>query len=158
MLDFFCNISLGEFQWTEIVYAVGGSFIGIFVPLFIEKRKDRRQKKEARKKLLFSLNRELDSILQQIEENKSDIFSFTTFVWQSSIAAGMLPDMLADKSIQGELLIEIYSELSLLQELHNDFCQCTQEENLQDIWNSITQKRNEIYTKIAQYRNSSNIR
>lgn len=165
MPDIFCSVSFGDFQWVEIVYAVVGSFIGIFVPLFIEKSSARKQEKEGRNKLLSSLNRELDSVKQLIEEyRKPDpeyqyaIFSFSTFVWQSIIAAGMLPDMLADKKIQGELLIEIYSDLSLLQELHDEFCQCSREEDLQLIFDSIVQKRDEIYDQIVAYRSGSNAR
>ena len=163
MPDFFLNAAFGEFQWVEIVYAVVGSFIGIFIPLFIEKSNARKQEKDARNKLLSSLNKELDSVVRLIEdyrtpEHQYDIFSFSTFVWQSIIAAGMLPDMLADKKIQGNLLIEIYSDLSLLQELHDEFCQCTQKEDLWAIYDSILQKRDEIYNKITQYRGAGKAR
>jgi len=163
MPAFLYNLSFGDFQWVEIVYAVIGSFIGIFIPLFIERRTARKQEKDGRNKLLSSLNRELDSVKQLIEdyrnpEHQYDIFSFSTFVWQSIIAAGMLPNMLADKKIQGELLIEIYSNLALLQELHDEFCQCTREEDLPMIFESIVQKRDEVYEKITQYRNVGNAR
>ena len=72
------------------------------------------------------------------------------------IAAGMLPDMLADKNIQGELLIEIYSDLALLQELHDEFCQCDRQEDLPMIYESILQERDEIYEKITRYRSADN--
>ena len=157
MPELFSSASFGEFQWVEIIYAVFGSFVGIFIPLFIEKSSARKQEKDARNKLLSSLNKELDSVAHLIEEYRRpeyqyDIFSFSTFVWQSIIAAGMLPDMLADKKIQGHLLIEIYSDLALLQELHDEFCQCTQKDDLRMIYESIVHKRNEIYEKITQYR------
>ena len=85
MPDIFCSVSFGDFQWIEIIYAVIGSFIGIFVPLFIERQSSRRQEKEGRNKLLSSLNRELESVQQLIEEYRSPelrgyIFSFSTFV------------------------------------------------------------------------------
>lgn len=161
MLDYIRNISFGEFQWTEIIYTIGGSFIGIFIPMWIEKSRARRQEKDARKKLLSSLNRELDSVKRLIEdygkpEHQYDIFSFSTFVWESIISAGMLPDMLADKDIQCELLMEIYSDLALLQELHDGFCQCAHEEDLRMIYDSIMQKRNEIHEKIDRYQNAGN--
>lgn len=157
----FCSISFGDFQWVEIIYGIIGSFIGIFVPLFIEKISARKQEKEARNKLLSSLNRELDSVKALIEEYRDpshqyDIFSFSTFVWQSIISAGMLPDMLADKNIQAELLIEIYSDLALLQELHDEFCQCNNQEDLPMIYDSILQERNEVYDKITRYRSAGN--
>lgn len=163
MTEFFSNISFGDFQWVEIVYAIIGSFIGIFVPLFIERSHARKQEKDGRNKLLSSLNRELDSVRQLIEEYRKpeyqyDIFSFSTFVWQSIIAAGMLPDMLADKKIQGELLIEIYSDLALLQELHDEFCQCACKEDLPMIYESILQKRDEIYEQILRYCSGDNTR
>ncbi|MBE6942857.1 MAG: hypothetical protein E7453_01170 [Ruminococcaceae bacterium] len=163
MPKFLQNIPFGEFQWVEIIYAVVGSFVGIFIPLFIEKSNARRQEKDGRNKLLSSLNRELDSIVQLIEdyrkpEHQYEIFSFSTFVWQSIIAAGMLPDMLSDKRIQGNLLIEIYSDLNLLQELHDEFCQCTQKEDLRMIYDSIVQKRDEVYEKITHYRSVGNTR
>ena len=163
MFDFIKNIPFGEFQWTEIIYTVGGSFIGIFIPMWIDKHNARRQEKDARKKLLASLNRELDSVKQLIDEynapdHQYDIFSFSTFVWESIISAGMLPDMLADKDIQCELLMEIYSDLSLLEELHDEFCQCAQEDDLRMIYGSIMQKRNEIYEKINRYQDAGNRR
>lgn len=161
MVGIFCTISFGDFQMVEILYAVIGTFIGIFLPLFIDKCRARRQEKEGRNKLLSSLNRELDSVKLLIEAYRSpdhqyDIFSFSTFVWQSIIAAGMLPDMLADKNIQGELLIEIYSDLALLQELHDEFCQCDRQEDLPMIYESILQERDEIYEKITRYRSADN--
>lgn len=163
MSEFFSSISFGDFQWVEIVYAIIGSFIGIFVPLFIDKCNARKQEKEGRNKLLSSLNRELDSVRQMIgeyrkPEHQYDIFSFSTFVWQSIIAAGMLPDMMADKKIQGELLIEIYSDLALLQELHDEFCQCACKEDLPMIYDSIVKERDEIYEKITRYRSTDSTR
>jgi hypothetical protein len=68
----------------------------------------------------------------------------------------MLPDMLADKNIQAELLIEIYSDLALLQELHDEFCQCNNQEDLPMIYDSILQERNEVYDKITRYRSAGN--
>jgi len=163
MPDIFCSVSFGDFQWIEIIYAVIGSFIGIFVPLFIERQSARRQEKDGRNKLLSSLNRELESVKQLIEEYRSPelrgyIFSFSTFVWQSIVASGMLPDMLADKKIQGELLIEIYSDLTLLQELNDEFCQCNRDEDLPSIFASITEKREEIHAKITKYYSGDNAR
>ena len=159
MPGIFCSISFGDFQFVEIVYAIIGTFIGIFIPLFIDKTRARKQEKDARNKLLSSLNRELDSVRLLIEEYRDpshqyDIFSFSTFVWQSIISAGMLPDMLADKNIQAELLLEIYSDLALLQELHDEFCQCNNQEDLPMIYDSILQERNEVYDKITQYRSA----
>ena len=161
MPNIFCSISFGEFQWVEIIYGIIGSFIGIFVPLFIEKLSARKQEKDGRNKLLSSLNRELASVKQLIDdyrkpEHQYDIFSFSTFVWQSIIAAGMLPDILADRNIQGELLIEIYSDLALLQELHDEFCQCQQQEDLRMIYDSILQKRDELHEKITIYFSTGN--
>lgn len=156
MLDFFREATVGQLQWVELIYAAAGSFIGIFVPMWIDKSKARRQEKDARKKLLAGLNRELDSVKQLIEacnapDRQYDIFSFSTFVWESIISAGMLPEMLADKDIKGEQLMEIYSELSLLSELHEEFCQCSQESELLQIHGSIREKRLDIYEKICAY-------
>ena len=155
-MDFWNNISFGEFQWVEILYAAVGSFIGIFVPLWIDKSKNRKEAKEARDKLLSSLNRELESVRLLIEEyerpeHQYDIFSFSTFVWDSIIAAGMLTDMLSDEDIQCPLLMEIYSDLSLLEELNDEFCQCAQAEDLRSIYESVVAKRKEIYDKIVRY-------
>ena len=149
-------MSFGEFQWVEILYAAIGSFIGIFVPLWIDKSKNRKEAKEARDKLLSSLNRELESVRLLIEEyerpeHQYDIFSFSTFVWDSIIAAGMLTDMLSDEDIQCPLLMEIYSDLSLLEELNDEFCQCAQAEDLRSIYESVVAKRKEIYDKIVRY-------
>ena len=155
-MDFWNNISFGEFQWVEILYAAVGSFIGIFVTLWIDKSKNRKEAKEARDKLLSSLNRELESVRLLIEEyerpeHQYDIFSFSTFVWDSIIAAGMLTDMLSDEDIQCPLLMEIYSDLSLLEELNDEFCQCAQAEDLRSIYESVVAKRKEIYDKIVRY-------
>lgn len=163
MLEFIQNNILNELHWTEIFYAAFGSFIGIFVPMWIDKWKSRKEEREARKKLLASLKRELDSIKQLIEdyaqqEHQYDIFSFSTFVWESIIAAGMLPDMLSDKDLHGELLMEIYSDLSLLEELHDEFCQCNEKDDLRSIYDSIMSKRRDIYDKICRYQTPGSTR
>ena len=157
----YLSISMGDFYWVEIIYAMVGSFVGIFIPLWIDKSRARKQEKDARKKLLASLHKELDSVEKLIEdyrrpEHQYDIFSFSTFVWESIISAGMLPDMLADEDIQCTLLMEIYSDLSLLEELHDEFCQCAQEEDLRMIYSSIVNKRNEVYDKIKLYESKEN--
>ena len=155
-------IYFGDFQWVEVIYAMVGSFVGIFIPLWIDKNRAKRQEKEARGKLLASLDRELESVKALIEEYNSpkhqyDIFSFSTFVWDSIISAGMLTDMLADSDIKGELIVEIYSELSMLKELHDEFCQRPQRggddmvDDLATIYESIMKARTEIYEKIVSY-------
>ena len=163
MLDFIEKEILGQLHWTEVFYAAFGSFIGIFVPMWIDKWKSRKEEREARAKLMAGLKRELDSVKQLIEdcaqqEHQYDIFSFSTFVWESIIAAGMLPDILADKKMNGELLMEIYSDLSLLEELHDEFCQCEKPEDLRDIYEGIKVKRSEIYDKICRYQTPGNTR
>lgn len=156
MLDFIKNLPLGDLEWTEIFYAAFGSFIGIFVPMWLDKLKARREEKDAQKKLLASLRKELDSVQQLIEEyrkpeHRGDIFTFSTFIWESIIAAGLLPDMLADKKIDGQALMEIYADLSLLKELHDDFCTCPNPEDLKNIFENITALRNCICEKICRY-------
>ena len=161
-MDFLNNITFGEFQWVEIIYGMIGSFVGIFIPLWIDKNRARKQDKEARQKLIASLNRELDSVKEMIEEyqkpeHEYDTFSFTTFVWDSVISAGMLTDMLSDKAIQGTLLMEIYSDLSLLREYHEEFCQRNIQldddtlEYLKLMYEGIMTKRKEIHEKIVRY-------
>lgn len=168
-MDFLNNISFGEFQWVEIVYAMVGSFVGIFIPLWIDKSRARKQEKEARQKLIASLNRELDSVKEMIEEYENpeheyDTFSFTTFVWDSVISAGMLTDMLSDKAIEGTLLMEIYSDLSLLREYHEEFCQRNVQldddaiEYLNRMYEGIVAKRKEIHEKIVRYQAQLNTR
>ena len=168
-MDFLNNISFGEFQWVEIVYAMVGSFVGIFIPLWIDKSRARKQEKEARQKLIASLNRELDSVKEMIEEYENpeheyDTFSFTTFVWDSVISAGMLTDMLSDKAIEGTLLMEIYSDLSLLREYHEEFCQRNVQldddaiEYLDRMYEGIVAKRKEIHEKIVRYQAQLNTR
>ena len=166
-MNFLSSISFGEFQWTEIIYAMIGSFVGIFIPLWIDKSRARRQEKDARNKILTSLHRELDSVKMLIEEynapdHEYDIFSFSTFVWDSIISSGMLTDILADKNIQGTLLMEIYADLSLLRELHDEFCQNNISTDLQTIedlrliYESVMKKRQEIYDKIVGYQTPIN--
>ncbi len=161
-MDFFKNFSFGEFQWVEIVYAMVGSFVGIFIPLWIDKSRSRKQEKDARMKLIASLNRELDSVKELITEferpnRQYEIFSFTTFVWDSIISSGMLTDMLADKAIDGTLLMEIYSDLSLLREYHEEFCKHNEQldsdtiDYLSLMYDRIMQKRREIHEKIMRY-------
>lgn len=161
-MGFLSHMSFGEFQWVEIIYGMIGSFVGIVIPLWIDKSRARKQEKEARQKLIASLNRELDSVKEMIEEYEKpehayDTFSFTTFVWDSVISAGMLTDMLSDKAIEGTLLMEIYSDLALLKEYHDEFCQRNVQlddeaiEYLKLMYEGIMAKRKEIHEKIVRY-------
>lgn len=158
-MNFLQSISFGEFQWTEIIYAMLGSFIGIFLPLWIDKLRASKQEKEARKKLLSGLSSELSSVKAQIEEYNTEgqynIFSFSTFVWDSVVSAGMLTDILTDTDMHGDLLMEIYAELFLLRELHNDFCQqdfqAETAELADQIYGNIIQTRKDIHEKIVRY-------
>ena len=162
-MNFLSNISFGEFQWTEIIYAMVGSFVGIFIPLWIDKRKSRKQEREAHKKIIASLNSELDSVREQILEYSApeyqyDIFSFTTFVWDSIVSAGMLTDILSDDDMQGTLLMEIYAELSLLKELNEDFCHYniqTDPETIELIYQNIKALRESIYNKIVAFQETN---
>ena len=161
MMNFMENFTLGEFQWSEIIYAMVGSFVGIFIPLWIDKRKEKKQEKDARQKLIAGLNSELDSIKTLIEEsnssNECEIFFFTTFVWDSIVSSGMLPDILSDKKIEGILLMHIYAELSLLKELNEEFDGIDTHgsdnaiDELREIYSEIVQKRMTAYELIAEY-------
>lgn len=162
MLEFIQNIEFGELLWSEFIYALLGSFIGIFLPLWIDKSRARRQENQARKKLLSSLDRELNSIKLLIERHSNakdySLFTFSTFVWESIIAAGMLPDLLMDKKIDGELLIEIYAELALLTELHNDLCHYGEGDDLNKLYDNILSTWDDIHQKICRYQNTDNKR
>ncbi len=162
MLEFIQNIEFGELMWSEFIYALVGSFVGIFLPLWIDKSRARRQEKVARQKMLSSLDRELQSVKELIEKHKDahnySLFSFSTFVWESIIAAGMLPDLLSDKKIDSELLIEIYAHLAILTELHNDFCHYEKDDNLKDMYTNIVDNWIDIHEKICRYQNSGNKR
>ena len=161
-MNYLLSVSVGDFQWVEIIYAMVGSFVGIFIPLWIDKLRERRQQKDAQRKLLSSLRSELKSVNELIKEynkpeHQYDIFSFSTFVWDSVISAGMLTDILSDENIQGTLLMEIYSELSLLGELHEEFCQRGSQEDsdmfndLKSIYERIMQVREDVCEKTERY-------
>jgi len=151
------SMVLGTFDWIEIIYAVIGSFIGIFVPLWIDKIREKKQEKEERKKLVSSLDKELLSIHGLINqyaqpEYRYRIFFFSTFVWDSVVAAGLLPQMLSDSRVHCEKLIEIYADLALLRDLHEEFCRTEDREALIGIYESITAARTRISASIDAYR------
>ncbi len=161
-MEFLKNISFGDFYWVELLYAMIGSFVGIFVPLWIEKSKNHKQQKEARRRLVASITPELELIKSQIEEfgkdeHKYEIFSFSTFAWDSVISSGSLLDMYSDEDIQCGLLMEIYSSLSALKELHDDFCVCDDRELAELLFADIQKRRDHIKEKIDQYQNDNKV-
>ena len=151
------SMELGTFDWIEVVYAVIGSFIGIFVPLWIDKARERRQERDERMKLVSSLNQELLAIDELIKRYSAPdfryhIFSFSTFVWESVVAAGLLPQMLSDSRVHCDKLIEIYADLSLLRDLHDEFCRTEDRETLVAIYENITGIRTRVSQAIDAYR------
>lgn len=155
-MEFLKNIPFGEFQWVELFYALLGSFIGIFVPLWLDKIRTRKQEKEARQRLIASIDSELEEIKKSIEVYRSkdleyDIFSFSTFVWDSVISSGLLPDMYSDKNIQCELLMQIYADLAALKEMNEEFCRSDKKDFLINLNGNIHLLREMIHEKIVQY-------
>jgi hypothetical protein len=71
----------------------------------------------------------------------------------------MLTDMLTNKDIPGDLLMDIYADLSLLKELHDEFCQYSLHgdeemiDDLKSLYASIMQTRRSIHNKITDYQN-----
>lgn len=155
-MEFLKNIPFGEFQWVELFYALLGSFIGIFVPLWLDKIRTRKQEKEARQRLIASLDPELEAIKKSIEDYRSEeleyeIFPFSTFVWDSVVSSGLLPDMYSDKNIQCDLLMQIYADLAALKEMNGEFSSSDNKDFLKALYKEIVNCREIIYEKIVQY-------
>lgn len=159
-MEFLKNIPFGEFQWVELFYALIGSFVGIFVPLWLDKIRTRKQKKEAGRRIVSSLDPELEAIKKSIEDYRSEnriyeIFSFSTFVWDSIISSGLLTDIYSDKNIQCDLLMQIYSNLATLKEMNEEFCRSENKDFLIDLYGCIVSERELIYEKIVQYQTNN---
>lgn len=125
-------MSFGEFQWVELLYGFFGSFVGFLLALLTDNYIKKREEKSKIKTLLDAIQSECQNIYELIKSNldgEDNLMFFSTFVWDSVTATDFFPTLLHEEREKCDILISIYSNLSALKELQNDYSTYAEEIN-----------------------------